>query len=98
MSREAAELARKAVEVLRECGHAKGAYQEPDGRVCLVGALSVAAGVSPNAQTDLVRSVKYTITRMLGVVSTAVWNDAPDRTQADVEQILLQAAAALDVA
>ncbi|WP_329390068.1 DUF6197 family protein [Streptomyces sp. NBC_01716] len=41
------DLFRQAAQILRDQGHTKGAYVDPDGRVCALGALSTAATGNP---------------------------------------------------
>lgn len=53
MSHAAAELARKAAEVLRERGQHKGSLLSADGRVCALGALCIAKGCPALSTSEL---------------------------------------------
>jgi hypothetical protein len=106
-------LFRKAAEVIEERGHAKDAFESETGAVCAVGALRIAAGYGaepPLGEGDIFASeplaaVKFLSPRIYSnttdedpVERIADWNDAWDRTEAEVIEALRDAAAAAESA
>ena len=75
------------LDVLDELGWSQGAFESPDGRVCLVNAM----GRVP-ADSEVV-SLAYR--RLCGLAEVPVlseWNDQPERTEEDVRLLLKRAA------
>lgn len=107
LSREAADVARRAAEIIQERGHSKTHYEDDEGRVCAAGAIQLAA--AGDAYADLTfhshgGRVKTELRALLceragrKVFSIAYWNDSPGVDEADVAKALLQVADRLDVA
>lgn len=69
-----------AAAVIRERGWIQGRVRDDQGRVCLLGGLSVAG-----ASSATFKAVEVAIG---GGRSIASWNDDPDRTVADVLSLL----------
>lgn len=88
----ACELRLKAVEVIQRLGWGTGDYQRADGRVCVIGALKIAAGVPLNTsdRAGVVGEAVSQITMHLRVPLERLWlwNDAADRTEAQVVEAL----------
>lgn len=91
-----------AREVLAVRGLAKGALCDDDGTVCARGALLLATG---HAERDVmsmwwsrarldsrVVTADLLISATVTADDTAYWNNAPERTQAEVEAAFLEAA------
>ena len=106
MGREAADIARRAAEIIQERGICKGQYNSWDGRVCLWGAL--AAAVGGESFFDIPFALQGTFTDALGemfpedraafsVIPGAKFNDAPDTDERDVAKVLLQVADRLEI-
>lgn len=105
---ELAPLFRKAAEVIEQRGHAKDMFESETGAVCAVGALRIAAGyyAEPPVEGGIFASeplaaVKFLSSRIYSnttdedpVERIADWNDAWDRTEAEVIEALHDAAAA----
>lgn len=81
------EALRKSGDVLRERGWCQEVLETEDGRVCLRGATGLGGGGSPSAteSSEVIDLVRTVIDRDGDTVS---WNDAAERTQADVEAVL----------
>ena len=88
----ASQICRDAAKLIRERGHAKGNYESNDGRLCLVGALCY-AGIGSDSSR-----IYEAIEGVSGVPSPATWNDAPERTPAEVIAALEKAASKLEAA
>lgn len=88
---EVAGVLRRAAQIIRERGHAKMALEDKRGGVCFFGALNVARTgvakwVGPNsggtdAYPDALRSL---LKEKRGLAEWADWNNAPERTAAEV--------------
>lgn len=98
-------LFRRAAKVLQARGHSKGLYAQPTGEVCAVGALLAAAGQDPENQMLLEPSAAmwFLSSRVFSntvdsdpIERIADWNDAPERTAAEVVAELLAAARAIE--
>lgn len=99
---------RNAAKVVQARGLAKGCYQEDSGSVCTVGALLVATGMEPDdfeGSPDDVqqRALTFLDGRMWlksgspdVIDRIAEWNDESERTAADVVELLLDAALAIE--
>ena len=82
------ELRKKAAAVIQERGWCQDDYED-NGAVCTIGALNVAAGRTPDDE-DLEQLSSVAESMGLFVLGgIAAWNDAPDRTQAEVIARLL---------
>lgn len=109
---ELAAVFRRAAQILQARGHGKGRYEGPGGAVCAIGALMAADGMDPaedapelGAPRALTAAIWILSPR---IVSTTVdydpieriadWNDAPERTQAEVVEALLGVARAIEEA
>lgn len=110
---ELAPVFRRAAEVIAERGHAKKKFESETGEVCAVGALRVAFGYDAEAPLDSpifadepwLVAVKFLSPRIYSnttegdpVERVADWNDAAERTPAEVVQALRDAAAAAELA
>lgn len=103
-----AETLRKAAQVLRERGLAKGYYRDESGCVCIKGALRIAHGGDvglPETFDDYVADLMVVARGVIpGTVNVGgfahdaitVWNDEPERTAEEVIAALEAAAARLD--
>lgn len=98
---------RRAAQIMQARGHGKGLYETKTGQVCAVGALMLAEGkdtqTGPWAGGDLSGTVEFLSSRLWVAISDddpveriAEWNDAPERTQAEVVEALVAAARAIE--
>lgn len=87
----------KAADLVRERGLAKGRQQDSEGRVCLHGAICIAATGQPHTYADAAceagdRVVGYLVdqgvTYLRGCAGAAGWNNKPERTADEVIAIL----------
>lgn len=96
-------VAARAVEVLKERGWHQGAFaadlSDPQCALCLVGAINVAAGLPPEDNDDfgaddsgpawdVIERVEHLVHHNAGW-----WNDLPERTAAQVVEVLAKVAA-----
>lgn len=84
---DASKLLLKAAAVIEDRGWCQWSYESLDGRVCLLGALKVAAGGSPNDDEDedsVVGIAKRAMAGAVGKVFVHSWNDHPNRTKEEV--------------
>jgi hypothetical protein len=80
-----------AADVVRVHGHCKGAYQDDQYRVCVVGAIGVAAGLGAGwtgnfqitSGTHRALEACDRLHKFLGAAHIE-WNDAPERTADEV--------------
>ena len=88
----------RAAEVLRDRGHCKNVIEDEHGRVCAMGALLVAARIQNySSRTNSCAAIELIQKRInsglvdhwLGMVQ---WNNAPERTAAEVIEMFEQAA------
>jgi hypothetical protein len=107
---ELAPVFRRAAQILQARGHGKGRYEGPGGAVCAIGALMAADGMDPaedapeldasRALTDAIWWLSPRITSNTvdcdPIERIADWNDAPERTAAEVVEELLAAARAIE--
>lgn len=109
MSREAADVARRAAEIMQERGICKKTYHDNEGRVCLWGAVMEAydaffgvkvlmpvmmpAGIYTPIYTTLERRYPYD-----QGLPGADFNDLPETDERDVAKVLLSVADELEVA
>lgn len=109
MSREAADVARRAAEIQQERGHCKGEYATADGRVCLWGSLIAASGIdsiwgsSGSLPAEIYLPIHAALSDMFPNDSDtahpgASFNDKAETTERDVAKVLLQVADRLDIA
>jgi hypothetical protein len=88
----AAATLRAAAQLIRERGWGQGDYVNASGCFCSVGAIRAACGIQDFAgqsktapsSTKPVREALGWLSRSVGRVLMAGWNDAPDRTVDDV--------------
>lgn len=96
MSRELAELARKAVDVIEQRGWCQNDYSQGES-LCLLGAVNIASNNEYDRvfdefgglRTDIAQRLVSGLALRLGYWP-AEWNDHPDRTEAEVKKALLQ--------
>ncbi len=88
----ASDTVEKAADLLRERGWTQHTFEDSQGRLCVVGALHHASSGAYNA---LASETYNAIAKCLGRGDLPLWNDAPERTQAEVEDKLMEAAKAL---
>lgn len=80
----------KAAEVIEERGWCQRAFQQRDGSVCLIGALSVVLTGAATADSAALKPYRDTVaslgfmTDIGGFMSAVAWNDAPERTKEEV--------------
>ncbi len=89
----AAEVARKAADLLKRDGWCQGRSEGPNGERCLVAALSVAGWRSTRMAW---RRVFEAIRQEAGAPSLTDWNDTPGRTADEVIALLRQVATELE--
>lgn len=81
------ELRNKAADYIEAHGWCQGRYED-DGRVCVVGALRMAAfgAIDRNFEMPTVNAYRSACGELAHGIETPVstWNDAPERTQAEV--------------
>lgn len=92
-----------AAALIEERGWRQGAYTDPSGRLCLMGAVVMACVGSVSQEAALVcryqhgDALNHYMNAALDTVPTRVraweWNDAPGRTQGEVVALLRRAAA-----
>lgn len=99
------EILDKAADLIDERGLAKGWYCGPGGTLCARGAIYAAAGYEPEPdgsdhdwiagllRHDEVMRAEVLIDQVIGYV-VSQWNDAPERTAAEVATALRGAAEA----
>ena len=90
------QICRDAAQLIRARGHAKHSYVGADGGLCLMGALRIAAfGKVCVCTSEFPRGIwgAFGMPRS----SLAFWNDAPERTPAEVIAALEAAADKLEV-
>jgi hypothetical protein len=102
MSAKTAAVLDRAADIIERNGHCKGFYYDAsvdlspaECPVCPLGALALAMGAT-NPKTDRAfgSPAEIALERYLDIVSVADWNDAPDRTPAEVIAALRGAAQA----
>lgn len=105
MSREAADIARRAAEIVQERGLAKGEGMDARGRVCFVGALHVAHrerltrfAYLSEAGLDIDTIHGHIDLDRVTYRDVMAWSDAPETTEVDVAKKLLELADRLEVA
>jgi hypothetical protein len=108
MSREAADLAREAAQVIQKRGMVKGKFTDESGGVCLHGALACAQhnlgyALICDAVPEVADPAYGAVCRQLRLRfpedgSGAQFNDLPDTTATDVEKVLLKVADELELA
>jgi hypothetical protein len=69
----------KAAQLIEECGWFQGTAVGPGGELCMLGAIDSAGELVGDGGPGLSR-----IYADLGLTNVANWNDAPDRTKAEV--------------
>lgn len=76
----------RAADVIEECGWCQGAYSMMDGRVCAIGAIKVAIGLSPDDDEEDTAFViaRRAMSDALGVQFVHEWNDDEKRTKEEV--------------
>lgn len=104
MSREAADVCRRAAEIINERGWVQRKFGNHNGPRCLVGALITAniemrfvLGELPLVAIDAV-SAKLALDLNEPSVRAMSWNDRPTTTQREVEKMLRVVADDLEVA
>lgn len=102
---ELAPVFRRAAEVIQERGHAKDVFESETGAVCAVGALRIAAGYDVHNGLGLEpwEAVRFLSPRICSNTTdedpterVADWNDAWDRSEAEVIEALRDAATAAE--
>lgn len=86
----ASRLLLKAADCIEERGLAKNCQQDAKGRLCAYGALMLANGGTPEGFNDgrdraAIREASERLTKAVGCkYGPASWNNAPERTKAEV--------------
>lgn len=93
-----AQILRGAADYIRAHGWCASAAFDREGRACLIGAIRAARTPEPpHAGWDDTCDVAFeALQQHLGGEYPHIWNSAPGRTQAEVENALLSAAASLE--
>ena len=83
-----------AANLIEKRGHAKHALEDASGRLCAIGALDCAATGSPLTCdfSDTGHLAWQRLTKRIGCQQVSIWNNAPERTAAEVIQALRDAA------
>lgn len=96
MNAKITEALRGAAGIIAERGHAKGMLEDTDGRVCAIGALRIACfgtarnrgrydqGFDWDLYDDIYSHLESYIHDELCVDGVMLYNDEPERTQAEV--------------
>lgn len=94
MNAKTTEALRGAAGIIAERGHAKGMLEDTDGRVCAIGALHIACfgrarpSLGNDSDWDLYNDIyshlESYVHNELGVDGVVLYNDKPERTQAEV--------------
>jgi hypothetical protein len=87
----AAEVLRKAAEVIRERGLASGRYESESGAVCMFGAVNFVLTGHANLPSDNL-APERALKDFFGYGSVIGFNDTPGRTADEVIAALLKAA------
>ncbi len=87
----AAEVARKAADLLERDGWCQGRLVGNKGDHCILGALDA---VDPSEDARFLKATSDFILRVKGAVT--LWNDAPERTANEVIALLRQVATELE--
>lgn len=85
------EIAAKAADLIESRGHAKGALIDHRGRLCLLGALNMAASGSPRHCVRGRNALCY-VENYIDDWSGIDWNNRPERTPEEVIAVLRAAA------
>lgn len=87
------DVLRRAEQVLAERGWCRDAYRDGRGRVCVAGAIHVAAGYEPTSGIldDAAWAAKMLLTDSVGAGNLAIWNDE-QQSEVEVRAALLAAA------
>ena len=83
---EESRLLLRAAEVIEHRGWCQNEYTTSDGRLCVLGAVKTARGLSPRDDEDADDLVEKACERLYNAVGNRVhlWNDRPGRTQDEV--------------
>jgi hypothetical protein len=99
-----AQITRRAAEIIQERGKAHYVFEDPDGKVCALGALCIAQNeatlngwyLQPSRLNKLdyeVRNrVNAAVKRITRGLSIPVWSDNPNTTEEDIAKVFLQVA------
>jgi hypothetical protein len=110
MSRDAADLARSAAQIVQERGLSKKYLQGQGGSVCMYGALNAAQAhglACLTLHSPVTWEVRHALHRVLGLEGVSPldpfpgavsFNDDPDTTATDVAKVLLKVADELELA
>ncbi len=84
----------EAANYMDEHGHAKRILMDIEGRVCLLGAISMAVDGTKDGISDLVSQCENACAKHSGVsIGILVdWNNAPERTKDEVVNLLKETA------
>lgn len=91
-------IAAKAADLIEERGHAKGILETFDGKLCLLGALNMAAWGSARHHSGGYQALRYVEQFIPGNndrwrrYNGVDWNNQPERTQEEVVAVLRAAA------
>jgi hypothetical protein len=99
VSREAADVLRRAAAIQAERGHCKRNFEDGDGHVCLLRAINIAwvDSLRVGSALDEIRDYLRTAFSERTLWPGASWNDLPETTGVDVEKFLLKAADEIEV-
>lgn len=85
--------AAETLDILREYGWCQGELIDPEGHLCLLGAIFMAYYGRPHSAGFSHEALVRTIQSSLGPIpGVGFWNDQPSRTQAEVEALLTKIA------
>lgn len=86
------ELMLKAADLIEKHGHAKGSYTDARGGYCFMGALHVAETGDTMGTNGLSSEACHRVMKHIGSRGFIDWNDAPERTGAEVVGIMRRVA------
>lgn len=101
-----AQITRRAAEIIQERGKAHYVFEDPDGKVCALGALCIAQNEATlkgwRTQSKSSRRIKLeyeirnrvaaAVKRITRGLSIPVWSDNPNTTEEDIAKVFLQVA------
>ena len=88
-----AEVLNIAADIIEQRGWCQNNMMDPEGRVCLLGALNMSSSGARIQVWDHVSPVIDDLAKYLGVSIIVTWNDEVGRTQFEVVNVLRKRAA-----
>lgn len=84
---DASRLLLRAADIIESHGWCQNSYTSAGGKLCLLGAVKVARGLTPEDAEDTEALVERACERVyvsLGLRRVHIWNDEPGRTKEEV--------------